>query len=110
MDAGRLDRLITLRRIAAGVNGYGEPTRDLQDLAEVRAKVEPVSDGERMRAGESLSEQKFRFVVRYSSQVSGVDTRDFVQFDGRLYDINGIKPLGRRKHLEITATARAEQP
>ena len=31
-------------------------------------------------------------------------------FNGREYDINGVKLIGRNEYIEITATARAETP
>jgi SPP1 family predicted phage head-tail adaptor len=110
MDAGRLDRRISIERVSTAVNAYNEPTGAREEIANVAANVQPVSDGERMRAGETLAERKSRFTIRYSSDVADVDARDFIVYEGRLYDINGVKEIGRRKYLEITATARAETP
>jgi SPP1 family predicted phage head-tail adaptor len=110
MDAGKLDRRISIERATAAVNAMNEPTGARVELAYVAANVAPVSDGERMRAGETLAERKLRFTIRYSSQVATVDPRDVIVYDGRVFDINGVKEIGRRKYLEVTATARAEQP
>lgn len=111
MDAGRLDRTITIRRVSvADVTGLIEPVETWSDIATVRAYAVPVSDAERARAGETLAQVRIRFTVRYSSQVSSIDPRDRLAFEGRTFDINGVKEVGRRQYLEITATARAETP
>lgn len=111
MDAGRLDRQVTLRRAsAASSNGFNEPVAIWSDLATVRAGFAPVSDGERLRAGETLANMQCRFTVRWSATTAGVDPRDRLIFDGREFDINGVKETGRRDFIEITATARAETP
>lgn len=110
MDPGRLDRRITIRRATTTRDELNHAHQDWSTLATVSAYVEPVSDGERMRAGETLGAKKSRFTIRYSSTVSDVDNRDRLTFDGRDYDINQTKELGRRHYIEITATARAESP
>lgn len=110
MDAGRLDRRITLRRATSSTNAFNEPVYVWADLATVAAKVEPVSDGEQWRAGETLASKLTRFTIRYSTTVASVDPRDRIQYAGREYDIQGIKEVGRRQFLEITAAARAETP
>lgn len=110
MDAGRLDRLISLQRAGAPLNSYGEPSSTLVEFASVYAHFAPVTDGERMRAGETLAASMVRFTIRYSVDVATLGVTDFVVYEGRTYDINGVKPIGRRQYLEITATARGEVP
>lgn len=105
-----LDRRITLRRATTTVNGFNEPVYTWADLATVWASVQPVNDSERLRAGETLALKQIRFTIRYSSTAATVDPRDRLTFDGREYDINGVKEVGRRMFLEITATARADMP
>lgn len=92
------------------MNGFNEPELTWNTLATVWASVVPVSDGERMRAGETLGSKQSRFTIRYSSTVANVDPKDRIVFDGKTYDVNGVKEVGRREYLEITATARAEAP
>ncbi|WP_396190311.1 head-tail adaptor protein [Flavobacterium sp.] len=48
--------------------------------------------------------------MRYSTTAATIDPRDRLTFEGRDYDINGVKDVGRRQYIEITATARAETP
>jgi len=110
MDAGRLDRRILLMRGAAGTDSFNEPVLTWSALATVWAMAEPVKDGERLSAGQMLAGKLTRFTIRYSSEVADIDPKDRVAFDGRTYDILGVKEIGRREYLEITAEARAETP
>lgn len=110
MKAGKLDSRVTILRASFATNSFNEKVATWQPLATVWASADPVSDGERERAGETLGTAKFRFTVRHSTLMASVDPRDRLTFNGRTFDINGVKPLGRREGYEITATARAETP
>lgn len=110
MKAGHLDSRITILRASMARNSFNEEVASWTPLAEVWAGAVPVSDGERLRAGETLASIKYRFTVRHSTMIATVDARDRITYDGRTFDVNGVKPLGRREGYEITATARAETP
>jgi SPP1 family predicted phage head-tail adaptor len=110
MLAGRLDRRISILRATGAADSFNEQVETWGTLAVVWAHAAPVQDAERQRAGETLASKSYRFTIRYSSDVADIDPRDRVVFDGRTYDVSGIKELGRREGLEITATARAETP
>jgi SPP1 family predicted phage head-tail adaptor len=110
MLAGRLDRRITILRATVAADEFNEQVETWGTLAVVWAQATPVMDAERQRAGETLASKAYRFTIRYSSDVAAVDPRDRVTFDGRTYDVQGVKEIGRREGLEITATARAETP
>lgn len=107
----RYDRLLTILAPVASVNDMNETVNSWSQLCVDRpCKHYPVSDGERLSGGEKLGFKKSRFQIRYSTDVASVDNTYRVSFGGRLYDINGVKELGRMKQLEITATARSETP
>lgn len=110
MKAGELDRRIIIRRATTSSDEFNQPVETWADLAQVWAKATPVMDGERTQAGQTLATRQYRFSIRYSSTVAGIDPRDRIMFDGREYDINGVKEIGRREGLEITATATATTP
>ena len=110
MDAGRLDRRVELRRATTTANAFNEPIATWATLAKVWAEAKPVLDAERQQAGQTLASKSYRFTIRYSTDVADLDPRDRVLFDGRDYDIAGVKEIGRREFLEITANARAETP
>lgn len=108
MQAGKLDRRITLQRATITRDEYNAEVSTWADLVTVWASYEPIRDGERFRAGERASELSARFQIRYSSQVSGVTSEDRLQFDGRTYEIEHVKEIGRREGLELTTVARGD--
>ncbi|WP_292077565.1 MULTISPECIES: phage head closure protein [Brevundimonas] len=106
MRAGELDRRVTLQRAVITRDDYNNEVSTWGDLASVWAKYEPVSDGEKFRAGERASEIGARFTIRYSSQVSDLTPKDQLVFSGRTYAITRVKEIGRRFGLEITVVGR----
>lgn len=106
--AGGFDRWVTIERIAGQVAGpLGEPEPVWGVLAELKAAVLPVSDGERWRAqqGQVAAVVTHRFRIPWGL---GVGPLDRLRFEGREFEISGVKELGRRVGQEITAAARAE--
>ena len=109
MQAGKFDRRITIERFAAGspaVDAFGGESGAWGALATVWAQRTPVSDGEKWRAQEVAAAITERFLIRWSSTVSGVSAKDRISYNSRLYDISGVKEVGRRQYIEITAAAR----
>ena len=106
MRAGELDRRVTLQRAVITRDDYNNETSTWGDIATVWAKYEPVSDGEKVRAGERASEIGARFTVRYSSQVADLGPKDQLVFAGRTYAITRVKEIGWREGLEITVVGR----
>jgi SPP1 family predicted phage head-tail adaptor len=109
MAAGKMDRRIRIERATASDDGFtsaGEKT--WATLADVWAEVTPVSDGERWRAGEVAAHVTHRFRIRYSSTVAGITPADRIIYQGDAFNISGVKEIGRREKLEITASARAD--
>jgi SPP1 family predicted phage head-tail adaptor len=111
MDAGELDRRITLRRVGEpDVDGAGNPIPGTgQNIALTRwAKYTPVSDRERIAAKEVSAEYTARFVIHWSQAVRDVSPKWWLSFEGRDYDITGVKEVRRRETIEITASARTD--
>lgn len=106
LRAGELDRRITLQRATVTRDGLNNPVEAWGDHATVWAKYEPVSDGEKFRAGERASEIGARFTIRYSSQVADLSPKDRLIFAGRAYAITRVKEVGRRVALELTVVGR----
>lgn len=109
MESPKLDRPIRLERAAVTQDsGSGENVETWAELATVWAAAMPVSDGEKVAAAEVSATISMRFQIRWDSSWSDLNPKDRVVFDGRTFDIWGVKELGRRQGLEITASARAE--
>lgn len=108
LAAGKLDRKIILQRFTETRDSYNEPVKSWTTLATRSASYEPLSDGERFRAGETAANASARFVIRYGSTVSDLNPKDRLTFEGVVHDIVRVKEVGRREGLEITANARAD--
>ena len=107
IGAGQLDRRITLRRKTVTNTGLGM-TEAWADLATIWASRKDVSDGEKIAAGGVMATLAARFVVRSSTLTRGLTAKDALIEGGKTFQITGIKELGRRDFLEITAEARAD--
>nr|WP_281280747.1 head-tail adaptor protein [Rhodobacter xinxiangensis] len=90
-------------------DGYAE-VETWSDVGSPRwAKRQDVSDSEKYHAQANISELRTRFTVRSDSLTRGVTTRDRLISEGETFHIVGIKEIGRRDWLEITASARSDQ-
>lgn len=107
---GKMDRRITLQMdgVETGRDEFNAPIYGTLETT-VWASKEDVSDVERVRAQEVGAEITTRFRIRWSEAVRRFDARGRVLFDGREYSVSGVKEIGRREGLEITAAARAER-
>jgi SPP1 family predicted phage head-tail adaptor len=109
MESGKLDRRIVIERAALTANAFGEGVPTWAPLAEVWAHKQDVSDKERQQSAEVSAEITTRFRIRWSPDVATLNPKDRIVFDGRTFEIWGVKEIGRREGLEISATARAER-
>lgn len=109
LNAGDLDRRITIQRNSPTKDAFGASKDNWADLATVWAKKIEVSDAERTRAAETAAIITTRFQVRWWSLVSDLNPKDRVLYGTLTYDIVAVKELGRREGLEISATARTDQ-
>jgi SPP1 family predicted phage head-tail adaptor len=102
--AQSLDRRITISRPQEQKSAIGETiATGWEEVATIWAAYAPISDGERLRAAAVEQKTDARFTVRYSARLAGIDGTHQIQFDGSDWQITGIKEIGRRRRLEITA-------
>lgn len=109
LSAGDLDRRITLQAPFADKNKFNEAVEGWSDVREVWASYEPLSDSEQRRALEVGAAMTARFCIRWSAEVRELSPTWRVQFDGLVFDIVGVKPIGRREGLEISAVTRTDR-
>ena len=76
--------------------------------ATVWAFKHDISDTERLHGAEVGSTLTTRFVIRWSKTVTDFNTKDRLVCEGLEYGVVGVKELGRRQYLEITAAARSD--
>ena len=108
LAAGKLDRKIVLQRFTSTRDEFNEPVLTWATLATRSASYEPLSDGERFRAGETAANASARFVIRYSAAAADLDPKDRLTFEGVTYEIVRVKEIGRREGIEITTSVRAD--
>ncbi len=109
MLAGNLDRLVQFRRATLAHDGLANAETWADHGSPQWAAKRDVSDGERYRAGEVAASLTTRFQVRYSIFTAAITPKDRMTCEGREYNILGIKEVGRREGLEITAAVRIDQ-
>lgn len=114
--SGDLDRRLQFRRAALITDGFGTRLNWNVSAPEADNLGSPVwgsrrdvSDGEKAGAGTVFAEISARFVIRSSSFTRAITPQDRLVEGGRVFEIIGIKEMGRRDRLEITAVARADQ-
>lgn len=109
--AGDLDRRVALRRTVRAPDAYGELVPVWEALGTVWAGLR--ESGGMARETEDAGEeraaiQRRTFVVRWSAVAASLTGLDGLTFEGRDYDIVGVKQIGRRYRLSIEAVARAD--
>lgn len=109
MRSGTLDRRIAIQRATVADDGFSSAgTETWSDLVSLWCHVTPISDGERWRSGQVGVQSTHRFTIRHSTISAGITVSDRVIYQGRIYEINGVKPSeDRNRFVEITATAGA---
>jgi SPP1 family predicted phage head-tail adaptor len=106
MRAGNLDRAIRLDRFdELAVDDYGTPAPAWAPIATLRAQIIQSSTDEYIRGG-AVDETVIVFRTRF---LAGVTTADRIHYQGRYFNINETKEIGRRKGLELRATAIGDQ-
>ncbi|MGQ3041109.1 MAG: head-tail adaptor protein [Brevundimonas sp.] len=108
MDAGKLDRRLSILRAGLVDDGFQTVPGDFETVATLWASREDISDGERGRASGVSATATSRFQVRHSTTAAAITPQDRLSEGGQTFDILGIKQLGRRIGLEITASRRAD--
>lgn len=109
MLAGKRDRRITIERYSVTRSPAGAEVQTWSELATVFAEKLDLSDRERVAAAQVSAEITTRFRILYSRRVADVNPKDRISHAGRTYDIWGVKEIGRREGLEITAAARIDR-
>ena len=105
MNAGDLDRKVTFLRAEMIDDGYQTRQGPFVTYGPaVWAARRYISDRERYAANTVGVDAVARFTVRYSQFTAGLTHSDRLECEGRIYGITGIKEVGRREWIEITAS------
>lgn len=106
LDPGTLDRRVIILAAQPDDDGFssnpGEPT----EVGKRWMSRKDVSDSERIRAESFGAAITSRFVCHYDSLTATIRPASHsLVCGGTLYNIVGVKEIGRREGLEITAAA-----
>lgn len=109
LGLGHLDRKVRFQRRLDTRNARNEVLpAGWSTLAEVMAHRQPVSDGEQNAGAQVQRVVTDRFTTHWSAVLAGLRGDDQAVCEGLTYDIVGVKEIGRRERLEISARARRD--
>ncbi len=105
MEAGALDRQITLEFKTSGQTASGEPTETWGTATVIAANVRAVSGREYYAAlgAQIVAEEMLVCTVRYHANLNIRPGTARVLYETRTYNIRRVVELGRRQWLEIHA-------
>lgn len=106
MKPGKMDRRVSFQRYQeTGRNDFNEPIMQWTALADAWASKLDVSDVEKVNAGHEQSALVSRFVIRWNPTTKTITAADRMSFDGKTWNIQGVKETaqGRNHFIEVTA-------
>ncbi len=102
MNAGKLDRRITIQSRVETQDNSGYPSQTTSVLATVWARVETLRGREPFQGEQFNAQQITVFTIRYRSDVEPTMQ---IAFEGEAYDIQSVSEIGRREGLSISTLA-----
>lgn len=127
MQAGRLDRLITIQRNTPTSGEDGQPSDSWATVGALRrhASVRPVRGEERFTADQFVALEQIEFRIRYADTVADLTPLDRILYPAlteaevgssppttietrRIYNIMAVHEIGRREGLQILTARRAD--
>jgi SPP1 family predicted phage head-tail adaptor len=108
LQAGRMDRRITIQRVTLTYDALNNPVETWAALATVWASKLEYIGSEAVAAEEVGAQMTTTFRIRWSIKVSTVNPKDRLSFEDRTWNIQNVKEIGRKEGLEIIALARTD--
>jgi len=106
LQAGKLDRQITLQEKVETTDSFGGIVVLYNTIATVWASVNDVRGRDFLAAQQAQSELTTRFRIRYRA---GLDNLTRVMWKGKRYDVIGYpKEIGRNEGIEIDAAYKGD--
>lgn len=104
MRAGKLDQVVQLRRATIVDDGWGgQAPGPTETYATMRAQVIQTSTEEFIRSWGIADETAVIFRLRF---IDDVTLADEVRCDGADFNIKEIKPIGRRRGIELRCVSK----
>lgn len=104
MNAGMMDRRITVQTYSTSNNDWNHPVKTWSDLTSVWASKTDKRETEVNELNQTVAITRSIFTIRHLANLS---TTARIVYDGDNYEILGIKELGRREGMQITTERRA---
>lgn len=98
MQAGRLDRKVTIQVNTPTKDDFGGEADSWGTLAIVWAEITQVSGRETFEADQIAAVAQVRFRIRYRSDVTA---KNRISYNGNLYNIHHAAELGRGDGLDL---------
>ncbi|MBF0786100.1 head-tail adaptor protein [Muribacter muris] len=95
--AGKFDKVITLQKQVSRQNSYGGVIQEWQDIAQLRASIEPLQGREFFSGAVQLGEKVCRIRIRYRSNL---DRTMRVKYGDRIFEITNIID-SKERHEEL---------
>lgn len=120
MEAGRLDRFITIQRKVVTQDDAGETIETWSTIALAKpASWGPIVGDERFNAPQFLATEQVEFRIRYSPEVADLSPQDRIIYPAlasasdvpetrRIYDILDPSEIGRREGIKIKCARRPD--
>lgn len=102
MNAGLLDRRITLQRLDTQTDAAGQALEKYVDVATVWAQVTPIRGGESWASAQRLAESTHRFRIRWRRELTPLHR---VIYEGAAFDVVEVLEYGRREALDVLASS-----
>lgn len=102
MEAGKLDRLITIERATKTVQPAGNMVATWAVIASPRAQIVQQTSTEFLTGFGEAENGTVIFRLRWRDDIT---TADRIMFEGRAHGIQEIAEIGRRRGLELRAVA-----
>ena len=107
MQAGNLNRRITLQQRSAGQDALGQPVGTWADVATLWASVRHLSGLQALKASADVSEVQASIRLRYRTDITAGMR---AVLGTTVYDIKAVLPdEARRQHVDLTCTTGANQ-
>ena len=102
MQAGKLDRRITIQSQSASQDGAGEAVATWAVVDTVWAQVIGTSGSEPFQGEQFNAQRKVTFVIRYRTDI---DETNRIVYGGETYGVTATFEIGRRELLEVQTLA-----
>ena len=103
MQAGKMDRLITIEQATSTRDTVGDAVPTWSTFATVWARKVRSRGTEQFKAERETAEREIRLEIRY---LAGLDETMRIRFDGQIFDIEDLEEIGRRAGWTIRAVAK----